>query len=457
MKIFNEIIDPLYGKIKFPSFINKLLVCPEILRLKEIRMSNINFINFTGFSDSTRFEHSIGTAFLAHKMTQRWNIDMKDKLEIITAALFHDIATPPFGHAVESVYKERFNFNHEVETAKIILGQVSKFRKTNLEPIYAGEYPKLAEEFGKTKNPKLSIKNVFFYTQGKGKFGKIIKGKIDLDNIDNVIRSAFHIGLQIDKDLPINLARSFMCDKYSNITFRHENTYLIKKWLDVRDKLYMYLLLNTMDLNRESMLKYTIKKAVELNIMKKENWRWTDNELISRLTNPKRMRSSDENFIAELANRVRLRILFKEVGLFWISDPKFYSLFKNNANFANIIENELSNLLKNDIVISIIPDKRSRKIDNIKFFIKKESLFQSTFNEKNANISVGEQYCNLLFCIYSIKPTIIKRDDKGKAILDSNNNQIRYKLSELRVVILKYLGKYLKNPQNISIFNHKIF
>lgn len=452
---FNEIIDPLYGKIQLPSFINQLLLCPELLRLKEIRMSNINFFNFTGFSDSSRYEHAVGTAFLAHKMTERWPVERKDKLEIITAALFHDVATPSFGHVTESVYKEKFNFDHEKQTAEIILGQISDFRKTDIGPIYAGECPRLKQMYEKTHNPKLEIKNVFLYTQGKGKFGKMIKSDIDLDNIDNVFRSAYHIGLQIDKSIPLKLASSFIFKGNGTIEFKYENRYLIKKWLEVRNNLYTHLLLNTLDLNRERMLKYAITKAVDLEIMKKTDWLWTDNELLSRLTDPERIKLEKYEDIPEIINRVRLGIFFLEIGLYWISDCEFYSRFINNNHLLRTIEIELNNLLKTDVVINIIPDKRSRRIDGFRLMVD-DLLFRSALSEDEKKAVYGEQHENVLLCVYSFRSTIVKRDELGKNILDKNNKQIMFRKNELRLFVLDYLKKYVRNSNNIGIFNNKV-
>lgn len=451
---FNELIDPLYGKIQLPSFISQLLLCPELLRLKEIRMSNINFLNFTAFSDSSRYEHAIGTAFLAYKITERWNIDQKDRFELITAALFHDVATPPFGHVTEEVYKERFRFDHEEEAARIILGQISDFRKTDIGPVYAGEGPKLKEIYERTKTPKLDIRNVFLYTQGRGKFGKIIKGKIDIDNIDNVIRAAYHIGLEIDKNLPLDLATSFLYDRYGNISFRYESSHLIKKWLEVRNNLYTYLLLNTIDLNRETMLKYAIKKAVKLKIMRRADWLWTDNELLSRLTDPEQAKNGKNNDIPELINRVRLGICFREIGLYWISDPGFHSRFKDGDHLSRDIQAELSYLLKADVVVNIVPDKRSRRIDDFRLAVE-EPLFQSLLPEKENTTTFGEEHRNVLLGVYSVRPTIVKRNEQGKAMLDENGKQVKYKSSELKAFVLDYLKKYLSNPGNISIFYPK--
>jgi len=451
---FNTVIDPLYGKIQLPPFINSLLSCPELLRLKDIRMSNINFFNFTGFSETSRYEHSVGTAYIVSELTKKWRLNKKDALELITAALFHDVATPPFGHGTEMVFKEKFGFDHEEETAKIVLGQTSEFRKTDIGPIYADEVPKLKKILEKTNKPKLEVKNVYSYIQGKGKFGKIIKGQIDLDNIDNVVRAAYHIGLQVDKNLPNELARSFIYDRNGEIYFDYNNRKLLKKWLEVRNDLYTNLLLNTQDLNREAILKYAVKKAVELGVMKKTDWIWTDSELIYKFTDYKQKNGEHEE-LRELINRIRLGIYLTEIGLYWISDPEFYFRYKKTNRLTSDIENKLSNLFGTNVIVNMVPDKRSRLIDDFRLAIQ-DPLFKQLLPEDESIKTFGKKLINILVCIYSVQPTIIKRDQQGKALLDENNKQIKYNLRELRILALESLEEYLGNSDNITIYHPNV-
>lgn len=57
--------DALYGKIEFSSLVYKCMLTPEVQRLREVRLCNINSLCLTGSSNINRFEHSVGTAYLA--------------------------------------------------------------------------------------------------------------------------------------------------------------------------------------------------------------------------------------------------------------------------------------------------------------------------------------------------------------------------------------------------------
>lgn len=445
----DALIDALYGEIPFSSHMRRLLQCPEILRLKEIRMSNISFVNFPGFAESSRYEHSIGTAYLALKLSEHWELSRRDMYEFVIAALFHDVATPPFGHVTESVYRQEFGFDHEEMSAWIILGKASEFMKTRREPIFAGEAPKLRDVL-KSLPEKIDPENIFHYVSGKGKFGRMIKGSVDLDNIDNVVRSVFHIGLPVDKALPIKLVQSFDMDSNGNISFRYENSFLLEEWLKVRQQLYTHLLLDTNDIARECMLRYAIEESIKLGILKEWHWRMTDVELVSYLNSPPKIETVEEKLskeIRQIINSIRLAQGFREIGLYWIANPDFYQAFQENPLMHRVIEEDLSELLKARIVVYLVPDKTSRAIDDFTLVPVGPLMGQP----KTADI--GRSPTNLLVCVYSVQPTLVKRDKEGKPILADNRLQQKYSIRELKETVHKYLRDRVRYPEQVKIFN----
>lgn len=80
-----------------PAFLEKYLSCPSLLRLKNVGYfcgmdyASRGVYNFPEYI--SRFDHSLSTALLAARFTS-------DPAAIL-AALFHDIATPCFSHAID--------------------------------------------------------------------------------------------------------------------------------------------------------------------------------------------------------------------------------------------------------------------------------------------------------------------------------------------------------------------
>ena len=59
------IYDCLYGKMEFNKKVIRCILTPEMQRLREVRLGNINSLFLTGSANINRFEHSVGTAYLA--------------------------------------------------------------------------------------------------------------------------------------------------------------------------------------------------------------------------------------------------------------------------------------------------------------------------------------------------------------------------------------------------------
>lgn len=59
--------DLLYGRIELPPWLAPFLRIPEFVRLRGIRLSNVDSIDFKDFGSANRWEHGIAVAYLAWK------------------------------------------------------------------------------------------------------------------------------------------------------------------------------------------------------------------------------------------------------------------------------------------------------------------------------------------------------------------------------------------------------
>ena len=114
-KLYNFYLDNL-GNI--PTFLNKYLTVPSLVRLKDIGYfcgmdyASKDIYDFSEYI--SRFDHSLSVALLTYKYTQ----DKKATL----AALFHDIATPCFAHVIDYMNKDyATQESTEAYTEKVIL------------------------------------------------------------------------------------------------------------------------------------------------------------------------------------------------------------------------------------------------------------------------------------------------------------------------------------------------
>jgi HD superfamily phosphohydrolase len=349
-----QIFDPLYGPIEICEEISLLIRCPLVQRLRNIRLSNIDSISMPGIANISRFEHSIGASFLASQLDQLSSVSNKDQVILQAAALIHDTAIAPFGHLAEEAmnyagkYKHEtkwallFEFNENVEVGgidlQVFLGRESGLRKWAVEV------------FGNESNAVLG--EIFAAVTGKGRFGPFVAGEIDLDNLDNVTRMAYHMGLNVSRELPLKIAQ---CMRYEPETdgpvYLDHSVDLIQEWLNLRHSLYDHLMLSRDDFCGKVMLLSAAVQAIERNCLSKEHWSLTDDQFVQALLN------CNDKDVRETASRWFLGDTWSLSDLFWFDGTP--PSFSETQAFAQA----LAELLGRQCFAYRIKDKRTRSLN----------------------------------------------------------------------------------------------
>ncbi|KAF4722565.1 SAM domain and HD, partial [Perkinsus olseni] len=99
---------PVHRLITLPDICRYIIDTPYFQRLRnETQLGAAGYV-FMG-ATHTRFEHSIGAAYLAKKMVDQlssnqpeYGIDEEDKLCVIIAGLCHDLGHGPYSHVWDS-------------------------------------------------------------------------------------------------------------------------------------------------------------------------------------------------------------------------------------------------------------------------------------------------------------------------------------------------------------------
>lgn len=97
--------DAMYGQIQLPSFIEELANTPEVQRLKLISQDVLPQ-SCMPYKVPSRFEHSMGVAYLAQLAISQNQLPKKDALLLSVSALLHDTGNPPFSHLSEPFLKK---------------------------------------------------------------------------------------------------------------------------------------------------------------------------------------------------------------------------------------------------------------------------------------------------------------------------------------------------------------
>jgi hypothetical protein len=421
-------LDPLYGKIYFPDWIWKVIVSPELQRLREIRLCNINSLCLYGGANINRYEHAIGTCHLANLCINNcnWpfgsNLSENDKKIFLLAALLHDIISAPFGHSIEYV-ESKEGFEHENAFEYVVLdknAQKYEYKFATFDNILFWKQPgRLYDIF--TNDLKLSDEDITVIGKlisGKGRLGPLISGTMDIDNIDNVFRMAYHVGLYRANKTPQKIAESMWIESGKMIVAK-ESIHLVEEWYEVRKKLYLYLLLNPEEFSAKCMLTNAIERCKDDNEIPFK-WNDTDYELLEKLSDS----SSEEQ---ETISRLMTGKLYGCIAIFASKRTDKYNQIQD-VIFRRNLETELANLIKPESSIKIIdmPDnfkKLIKGINGIKYEEESEMLKVSTELSKQRLKKIIENESS------DLANTIIKLSKKAE------NKQSKYNIKSPMIAI----------------------
>lgn len=267
------------------------MLSPEVQRLREVRLCNINSLCITGSSNTNRFEHSVGTAYLAainaESIAQKHLGLSKLKKEIfIIAALLHDVANGPFGHSYEYIMEKKGFIPEQgleaVFTDVVSVGTDAHKNSSPFETFFVGKLRTLNSIL--SDEQKIEISQII---TGCHFLSKLISNSIDLDNIDNVFRMAYHMGLNFRKEAPRKLAESMFIQNGTVIFSKSAKTYL-EEWYLVRKKVYKFLLLNPQEFAGKYMLTEAMDILFDCISQDKAHgqdikWNYTDSQLMEEL------------------------------------------------------------------------------------------------------------------------------------------------------------------------------
>lgn len=378
--------DPLYGRIDFTEFELSLISLPEIQRLRYVRMCNINSLLVTGASEISRYEHTVGVLRLAQEWNKNKNISDTSKQDLLAAAVLHDMKTGPFGHSMQYVFEDNAmadDFRHD---------DLHHHRKTYHQDVTA-KTGFSGKPFGAESllgNRWLSVSEMI---KGNGELGPIISGTMDIDNIDNVIRLAYHVGVATQEDgaIALRLARDMAVTADGDLQFSASSIVDIRQWQAIRRKLYNLLLLDWAEFSAKAMLTRAVELAVHFKRVEADVWIQTDLEFLAYL---EKECIGEAQEASELIKRLRVGELYEPATLLRSRDIEKYTILSEFSK-KQALEKELAALIKEKYHVNIRPI--------IHFILDKGKTDRSIevrIKENNEIIRIGESSRDLLVGVF---------------------------------------------------------
>ncbi len=380
-----RVYDPLYGVIKLSKLEYSIISSPEIQRLRYVRMCNINSLLVTGASEISRFEHIIGVLHLAHIWVENNGNSLKqdEKEEIYAAALLHDFQTGPFGHSLQYVFEDNDSaeiFIHD----DIVHGAYQKFHQsTDANASFTGRPFCSTELLGNKWDAVATL------IKGEGKHGPLISGTVDIDNIDNVIRLAYHVGIATTDDakVAIELAQDLIPTS-NGLEISGEKILLLEKWQQIRRRLYELLLLDWAEFSAKAMLTRAMELAVEHDLLGADSWLKTDLELLDYLG----LSRGESQEIPQLAKRIKCGDLYTPICLTTSNFTDLYLKFSNITSKKNIedrLSEKVRDTLKLNLKLLIHPILDNRKTDRSVDVVIRETKEKRRIGTDSKQLLIG--------------------------------------------------------------------
>lgn len=288
--------DPVHGDMEFPIQLVRLMDTPEFQRLRGVHQLGTAYFVYPG-AVHTRFEHSLGTCWLASRLLKRLAPDMdeQERLPILAAALIHDVTHIPYGHTLED---ERRVFERH-DTA-------SRIRRF----LPQGDLGQQLKEMGLLDEVlRISLDKDSWQQQ-------IYSGAVAADLLDYLARDAFFCGLSQRYDQRIfqlfRLAEGRMfLDAQKEGVIRQDALSEIIHLLRIRYFLSERVYFHHTKTVAGAMISRAVEQAVGLGLTLDDIARRTDEGLLSLLE----FNYGDDPVVRQLLKSLRARRLYKRVYL----------------------------------------------------------------------------------------------------------------------------------------------
>lgn len=181
--------DPVHNIIAFDlddvveATLFRLIRTSTFQRLRRIRQLGFANLVYHG-AEHTRFGHSIGVAHVARRMYDALDHGFGDaeRMEVLCAALLHDVGHGPFSHAIENVT----HIHHENYSAQLVCDP-----RGDIYPILAEFDPDLPAKVARYFGPRSE------FPAGKHVLLDIVSSQLDADRLDYIQRDGVATGVKI--------------------------------------------------------------------------------------------------------------------------------------------------------------------------------------------------------------------------------------------------------------------
>jgi len=423
-----RIYDPLYGSFDVPNVASKLVLAPEIRRLSQIRLLNSLTPSLATLGEIRRFSHTLGVLHLFSQWRDanagRFPRDDLDALEV--AILLHDVATPPFGHLLEYLLKEEYGWDHESASSELFRRHHAP--ENSGHQIFAGQTPKIYRAIQKLN---LSNKTIESILQKCHPLHALIMGTLDFDNIDNVWRMAWALGLTKSSSGATSLASEINVTANGALVVPRSSREFLLEWANLRKSVYEVLVFDSYTVAGQAVLTKALRIAIREGILTPESWILTDEDLLQILSqHALTKRLIKQQYLGDLP------VPLFTLQLKWQDTPVFNL---SREMIEHEVQNGLGDIVKGEYLVYVFKEKGS--------FSKKLTILDESGNSEE----FGETTRSLIVYVFGTDSIIKKSEKYLKQIVQ----ELLLRLGADTVDILRITGKFSDKAfhDHLQLFN----
>lgn len=270
--------DSLYGRFSLPQHLVPLLTTPEVRRLSQIRLINALTPSLATLGELRRYSHTLGVLYLSTRNTSP-RFSREEWMALEASVLLHDIGTPPFGHLLEYYLAEAKQWSHEKVIKDILWGFHAPENRAH--QIFGGRMIGVQTAL---KRSGVSFELVLQIVRREHPLSQLLFGTMDLDNLDNVARMAWAIGVPEGIPVARHLAEALILKRDGTLQLsRSVDRDAVLRWAKLRKSVYDVLAFDPPTVAAQAVLSDAIGIAVQGGLLDESDWSLTDEALLERL------------------------------------------------------------------------------------------------------------------------------------------------------------------------------
>lgn len=273
-----KLVDPLYGAFELPEYLWELLLTPEVRRLSQVRLLNTPSPTLAAIGEMRRFSHTIGVMRLG-LLSPLARYSEAERRAFWAVCLLHDVGTPPFAHLFEYQLQDNdSSWDHEQVGVRVLNRNASP-ENSSLQ-IYSG----LPAQFGQTAALfEVDTELIRDIVEKRHALSALLFGSLDLDNLDNVVRMAWALGMAPDGSIASDLAGKLAITSDGTLSLPRSAEFRVAEWLSLRSRVYTTLNYDTVAIALQAALSVAISRALACGDLTRDDWNLTDEDFLLRI------------------------------------------------------------------------------------------------------------------------------------------------------------------------------